>query len=137
MIAVGVPAAGIWAVAVMVLAIAQLPALIVLLPIILYVFSVESTTVAIVFAIWSILVGISDAFLKPVLLGRGVDVPTLVILLGAIGGMITSGLLGLFVGAVVLAIGYKLLLLWLSTGDEPAQQVEPAPPEKPASPGAA
>lgn len=114
MVAVGVPAAGIWTIVVLVLAIAQLPPWIVLVPIIFYVFSVEpSTTVASVFAIWSLIVSFADAFLKPLLLGRGVDVPTLVILLGAIGGMITSGLLGLFVGAVVLSIGYKLLLVWL------------------------
>lgn len=53
--------------------------------------------------IWSLLVGASDSFLKPLLLGRGLDIPMLVILLGAIGGMILSGFIDLFVGAVVLA----------------------------------
>ena len=48
------------------------------------------------------------------LLGRGLDVPMLVILLGAIGGIILSGFLGLFVGAVVLAVSYKLFLAWLN-----------------------
>lgn len=117
MVAVGLPGAGIWAVVILVLAIAQLPPLIVLLPAIIYVFSHESTVVASVFAVWSLVVAFGDAFLKPMLLGRGVDVPTLVILLGAIGGMLTSGLIGLFVGAVVLALGYKLMLLWLSLGE--------------------
>jgi predicted PurR-regulated permease PerM len=51
--------------------------------------------------------------LKPLLLGRGVDAPMMVILLGAIGGLITSGIVGLFIGAVVLAVGYKLFLAWL------------------------
>ncbi len=123
MVAVGVPAAGIWAIAVLIFSIAQLPPWLVLGPIIFYVFSVEpNTTVATIFAVWSVIVSFGDAFLKPLLLGRGVDVPTLVILLGAIGGLITSGLLGLFVGAVVLSIGYKLLLAWLGTGEAPASE---------------
>ena len=114
----GVPAAGLLATVILVLAIAQLPPILVLLPVIFYVFSVESTTVAVIFAIWSILVSMSDAVLKPMLLGRGVDAPMLVILLGAIGGMITSGIVGLFIGAVILALGYKLFQVWLEWGDE-------------------
>jgi len=133
MVAVGVPAAGIWAAVVLVLAIAQLPPLLVLLPVAIYVFSVESTTVATVFAIYSFVVAFGDTFLKPLLLGRGVDVPTLVILLGAIGGMLTSGLVGLFVGAVVLALGYKLMVAWIALGQPedavqaPAQASAPDP----------
>jgi len=114
----GVPAAGLLAIVILVLAIAQLPPILVLLPVIFYVFSVESTTVAVVFMVWSILVSMSDAVLKPIFLGRGVDAPMLVILLGAIGGMITSGIVGLFIGAVILALGYKLFQVWLEWGDE-------------------
>jgi predicted PurR-regulated permease PerM len=55
----------------------------------------------------------SDGFLKPLFLGRGVDIPMLVILLGAIGGLLAFGVLGLFVGAVVLAVSYKLMEAWL------------------------
>jgi len=113
----GVPAAGLLAIVILILAIAQLPPILVLLPVIFYVFSVESTTVAVVFMIWSILVSMSDAVLKPIFLGRGVDAPMLVILLGAIGGMITSGIVGLFIGAVILALGYKLFQVWLEWGD--------------------
>jgi predicted PurR-regulated permease PerM len=57
--------------------------------------------------------------LKPLLLGRGVDVPMPVILLGAIGGMITSGIVGLFIGAVILALGYRLFGVWLNWGATP------------------
>lgn len=117
----GVPAAGLLAIVILVLAIAQLPPILVLLPVIFYVFSVESTTVAVIFTIWSVLVSMSDAVLKPIFLGRGVDAPMLVILLGAIGGMITSGIVGLFIGAVILALGYKLLQVWLEWG-EPADE---------------
>jgi len=110
----GVPAVGLWALIILVLAIAQLPPLVVLAPITFYLFSVESTMVAGVFLIWSLLVSSSDAVLKPMLLGRGVDAPMLVILLGAIGGLLLSGIIGLFLGAVVLTLGYKLFMAWLS-----------------------
>jgi predicted PurR-regulated permease PerM len=79
--------------------------------------------VAVVFMIWSIVVSFSDAVLKPILLGRGVDAPMLVILLGAIGGMIMSGIVGLFVGAVVLALGYKLFQAWLEKADPLAESM--------------
>jgi predicted PurR-regulated permease PerM len=116
-----VPAAGVWALFILILAVAQLPPLLVLLPAIIYVFSTgDSTTTAVVFTIWSVLVSFSDAALKPLLLGRGVEAPMLVILLGAIGGMIHSGIVGLFLGAVILALGYKLLLAWLAEGEEGA-----------------
>lgn len=120
----GVPAAGVWALLVLILAIAQLPPILALLPIAIYVFSVESTTVAVIFLVWSIIVSASDAVLKPMLLGRGLDTPMPVILLGAIGGMITSGIIGLFVGAVVLSVGYKLFLAWLELGDEGASTAD-------------
>ena len=121
---VGVPGAGLWALLVLVLAVVQLPTILILGPIIVYVFATSSTVIAVLFAIWSLLVGMSDAFLKPLLMGRGVDVPMLVIFIGAIGGFISSGIIGLFVGAIVLALGYKLFLLWL---DEKTQaEAEPA-----------
>ncbi|MEE1673487.1 AI-2E family transporter [Agarivorans aestuarii] len=111
--AVGVPGAAVWSVLVLVLAIAQLPPFLVVLPIVIYVFNHESTLVAGVFAVWSILAGFSENVLKPLLLGRGVDVPMLVILLGSLGGMLMSGFVGLFLGAVVLAVSYRLLVAWL------------------------
>jgi predicted PurR-regulated permease PerM len=116
---VGVPGAGLWALLVLILAIVQLPTILVLGPIIVYVFSTSSTVTAVVFAVWSILVGISDTFLKPLLMGRGVDVPILVIFIGAIGGFMTSGIIGLFVGAIILALGYKLYLIWLDQDAQP------------------
>jgi predicted PurR-regulated permease PerM len=117
---VGLPAAGFWALIVLMLAIVQLPPLLVLLPLAIYVFSIESTTVAVIFLVWCLVVSFSDAVLKPLLLGRGVDAPMLAILLGAIGGMILSGIIGLFVGAVVLSLSYKLFRLWIGTADLPS-----------------
>jgi predicted PurR-regulated permease PerM len=130
MLAVGVPAAGILALLVLILAIAQLPPWLILLPVIFYVYSVESTLVATIFAVWSLAVSFADMVLKPLMLGRGVEAPMLVILLGAIGGMIMSGIIGLFVGAVVLALGYKLLEAWVmedvpapADADQPSGEV--------------
>ncbi len=113
-----IPAAGVWAVIVLVLAIAQLPPILILGPIAAYYFTVADTTPAIIFLIFSIFVSASDAFLKPMFLGRGMKLPMLVILLGAIGGMLMSGIIGLFVGAVVLAIGYELMIDWLDQTPE-------------------
>lgn len=118
MAVVGVPAAGILALVVLIVCIAQLPPWLILFPVIFYVFSVESSTVASIFAVWAVIVSFLDMVLKPIFLGRGVEAPMLVILLGAIGGMIMSGIIGLFVGAIVLALGYKLLEAWLVMDQE-------------------
>jgi predicted PurR-regulated permease PerM len=109
----GVPAAGLITLGVLILGIAQLPALIIVAPVIFYVFSTQDTTSATIFTVWVLLAGISDNFLKPMLMGRGVDVPMPVILIGAIGGMLAAGIIGLFLGAVVLAIWYELFVTWL------------------------
>lgn len=113
LVAMGIPGAGIWGAIVLLLAVMQLPPWLVLLPISLWVFSVADTVPATIFFIYSMVVSISDMFLKPLFLGRGVDVPMPVILIGAIGGAIGAGIVGLFVGAVVLAIGYELLVAWI------------------------
>jgi len=122
----GVPGAGLWALLILLLAVVQLPPLLILGPIIVYVFSSSSTITAILFAIWSVLVSISDPFLKSLLLGRGVDVPMLIIFIGAIGGFITSGIIGLFVGAIVFTAGYKLFLRWLNEATEPEPETSKA-----------
>ncbi len=123
MVIVGVPASGLWAVLVLVCAVSQLPPILILGPVAAYVFSVADTTPAVLFLIWAILVSASDGFLKPLLMGRGVDVPMLVILIGALGGMVLSGIIGLFVGAVVLAIMYTLFMAWLDENDEKSENL--------------
>ncbi|MGI9202832.1 MAG: AI-2E family transporter [Woeseiaceae bacterium] len=115
----GVPAAGLLAGVVLILAIIQLPPLIVLGPVAVWYFSVAEPGPAIIFLIYSIIVSVSDAFLKPLFLGRGVEVPMLVILLGAIGGAIAEGIPGLFVGAVILAVGYEIFVAWLAPAADP------------------
>ncbi len=79
-----------------------------MIPVIIYVFSYAGTTAAIIFTVWAILWSAADNFIKPILMGRGVDIPMLVIMLGAIGGMMLGGIIGLFIGAVLLAFSYKI-----------------------------
>ena len=119
MAVMGVPAAGLLAGAVLVVAIVQLPPILVLGPVAVWVFSVADPVPATLFLIYSIVVSFADTILKPMLLGRGVDVPMLVILIGAIGGAISSGIIGLFVGAVILALGYEILSAWVEEGAVP------------------
>ena len=115
---VGVPGAGLWALVVLILAVVQLPTFIILAPIVIYVFYTTGTVPAVLFAIWNLLVGGCDSFLKPLLMGRGVDVPMLVVFIGAIGGFILNGIIGLFLGAIILSLGFKLFELWLNVNAE-------------------
>jgi predicted PurR-regulated permease PerM len=126
----GVPAAGVLAVIVLLLGILQLPAALVSLPAIIYLWwSGDASTVHnIVFTIYLFVAGLADNVLKPLLLGRGVDAPMPIILLGALGGMISGGIIGLFVGAVLLAVGYQVFMAWVAEADEdPVAASEPTP----------
>jgi predicted PurR-regulated permease PerM len=131
MLLVGVPGAGLWAGLILILAIMQLPPILVLGPVIVYVFTSASTVTAVIFLIFALVISASDAFLKPIFLGRGVAVPMPVILIGAIGGMMFSGIVGLFIGAVVLALGYQLATAWIGRDthqeDDGGGETEPAP----------
>jgi predicted PurR-regulated permease PerM len=116
----GVPLAGLLAGVVLVLGIAQVPALIVTLPAIGYIWwsGDYGTGAASAYTVLLVLVGMVDNVLKPLVLGRGVDVPMPVILVGALGGMATAGILGLFVGATLLALGYKIFMGWVHDSPE-------------------
>jgi predicted PurR-regulated permease PerM len=113
----GVPGAGLLTLICLLTGVMQLGVVIVLIPVVIYLFSTAEMTTAVGFLIWAILVVPVDNILKPILLGRGVDVPMSVIFVGAIGGFLSSGIIGLFLGAVVLALGYKLFLTWLKQDD--------------------
>jgi predicted PurR-regulated permease PerM len=114
----GVPGAGVWAFLCIFLAIIQIGIAPVAIPVIIYMFYTASTMTAILLTIWLILVMVSDNFLKPVLLGRGAPVPMLVIFLGSIGGFISMGFIGLFIGAVILSLGFKLFQAWLESDSD-------------------
>ena len=121
--AIGLPGAGLLSILAMALGVVQVPVVLVTLPAIVYAFSTETTTVAIIFTIWSIVAGLSDAALKPMMIGHGLEVPMPVILLGVIGGVMAFGLVGLFIGAVVLAVGYVLFIEWVGRTDAAVEKV--------------
>jgi len=118
-LAMGIPGAGILALICLVLAVVQIDILIILIPLSIYAFSFAGTGAAIMFLIWNIAVGLMNNILKPILLARGVQAPMAVIFIGAIGGLIAHGLVGLFVGAVVLVLAYTLFMLWLDERSTP------------------
>jgi predicted PurR-regulated permease PerM len=109
----GVPAAGLWALIALFLAIIQIGVGPVCIVVVIYMFFQASTVTAVALMVWCILVTLTDNVLKPIMLGRGSTSPMLVIFLGAIGGFLLSGIIGLFVGAVILSLGYNLFMIWL------------------------
>jgi predicted PurR-regulated permease PerM len=111
--AIGLQAAGPLTLVALLLGIMQVPLILLTLPVVGYVLATEPTQPALIFLIWNVIVGLSDNILRPLMLGRGVEVPMPVILMGVLGGMIVDGLVGLFVGPVLLAVSYVLLLEWL------------------------
>lgn len=113
----GIPAAGVLALVVMFIGILQIPALLVSLPAVAYLWLVGdgSTTGNVIFTIYLLVAGMADNVLKPLLLGRGVDVPMLVILIGALGGMVAGGIIGMFIGGVLLAVSYQLFMDWVES----------------------
>jgi predicted PurR-regulated permease PerM len=122
----GVPHAALWTVLCLFLAVLQLPTFIVVAPIVVYMFSHSTTTAAVLFAIWCTLATLSDNVLKPILLARGVETPMIVIFMGAIGGFVSAGFIGLFVGAVILSLGYELFMAWVDGGGESAADADEA-----------
>jgi len=116
----GVPFAGVLAVVVLMFGIAQLPAVIVILPVIVWIWASGDydTGPAVAYTALLAVGGLADNVLKPLMLGRGVDAPMPVILIGALGGMATSGILGMFIGATVLALGYQVFMRWVADNPE-------------------
>jgi predicted PurR-regulated permease PerM len=120
MLVAGVPGAGLWALLCLIMAVIQLGAGPVMIGATIYMWSEAATLPALLFTVWAVGVTLIDNVLKPLWMSRGLDVPIVVILVGTIGGMLATGVVGLFVGAVGLAVGYKLLMAWLQAGVEPA-----------------
>lgn len=110
-----VPAAGVLALITLFIGIVQLPAVILTIPVLIWLWSAGDGSAVFngLMTAYIVVAGLSDGFLKPMLLGRGLDVPMPVVLIGALGGMITQGLIGLFLGAVVLSVGYQLFMAWV------------------------
>jgi predicted PurR-regulated permease PerM len=113
----GIPYAGIWTLLVFVLGVLQLPLFFITVPIIVYMFATKELMPAILWTVLLLIAGLSDNVLKPILLGKGASVPMLVIFIGVIGGFIFSGFIGLFTGAIVMSLGYKLFVAWINSND--------------------
>ncbi len=116
----GVPAAGLLTLVCIVLGVIQVGVVIVLIPVVIYLFSTADTFTAIAFLVYAILIAPLDNVLKPILLGRGVKVPMVVVFIGAIGGFVQYGIVGLFVGAVIFTLGYGLFIAWLGPREDGA-----------------
>jgi predicted PurR-regulated permease PerM len=114
----GVPLAGLWALTGMVLCIVQIGMMPVSIGVVIFIWSTADTTTAILLTIWMLFIGIIDNILKPLMMGLGAPAPMLVVFMGTIGGFIFGGFIGLFTGAIVLTLGYQLLMGWLKSKPE-------------------
>jgi len=121
----GVPNAGVLAFAVLVLGIVQIGSLPILLPVVIWIWTAKDVGAAVLITIILLLVGLSDNLLKPVLMGRGLSTPVLVIFIGVMGGTLAHGIVGLFVGPIILAVAWELLMAW--TREEVSGEAEAAP----------
>lgn len=117
-LAAGVPYAGLWTLIALILCIIQVGPWLVIIPVIIWLFTVESVGMAVFWTVLLIVVMLSDNVMKPIFMGKGAPVPMLVIFLGAIGGFMASGFMGLFLGAIVLSLGYKLFIAYINEDAE-------------------
>jgi len=116
---IGLPAAGLFTLLVLFCAIIQLPVTLAVIPSIALAFSIsDNTTYTIIFAVYIVIVSLLDNFLKPVLLSKGLQTPTIIIFLGALGGVLLHGIIGLFVGTVVMALAHRFYVNWVNSTEE-------------------
>jgi predicted PurR-regulated permease PerM len=116
----GVPFASLLTAIILMLCIAQLGPILVLLPSVAWLFYSDQPGWGTFLLVWSLVAGTMDNFLRPVLIKRGADLPLLLIFAGVIGGLLSIGLIGLFIGPVILAVSYTLLGEWIAQVDQPA-----------------
>ncbi|SET42983.1 AI-2E family transporter YdiK [Thorsellia anophelis] len=118
----GVPAATLLTMIIFILCVAQLGALPILVPAVIWLFLSGQTTLGCILLVWTVIVTTMDAVLRPFLIKMGADLPMLLILGGVIGGLLGFGLIGLFIGPVVLAVSFRLIQAWVSEQDEMTEQ---------------
>jgi len=124
---VGVPNAGVLAFAILVLAIVQIGSLPIMLPVIIWVWSARDVGSAVLITIILVLVGLADNLLKPLLMGRGLSTPVLVIFIGVMGGTLAHGIVGLFIGPIILAVAWELMMAWTRAEVPEESDVAPQP----------
>lgn len=126
----GFASAGLLAFVVMILAILQIGAAIVLIPCIIWIWMTKDFATALFVTVYLVLVGLADNVLKPLLVGRGLTTPMPVIFIGLLGGTLAHGIVGLFIGPIVLAVGWELMMAWIR--DEEAREAVALPEKIPA-----
>jgi predicted PurR-regulated permease PerM len=124
----GIPFAAILTAVMFMLAVAQIGPLLVLAPSVVWLYWSGSTGWGTFLLIWTLVVGTMDNFLRPILIKKGADLPLLLIFSGVVGGLIAFGLIGIFVGPVVLAVAHTLLYAWVN---EETEEVEPPGQQEP------
>jgi len=141
----GIPYAAVLTAIIFIFCIAQLGPILVLVPAVAWLYWSGDAVWGSVLLVWTILVGALDNVLRPILIRRGADLPLLLIFAGVIGGLISFGILGLFIGPMLLAVTYRLLEAWVAEIDQPSDAVAVSPtpvippartPTAPASPAA-
>jgi predicted PurR-regulated permease PerM len=126
----GIPAAGVLTLLCLLLAIIQIGPGLVVIPTLIFAWTTMEPSRALLLTLWMIPAMLVDNFLKPVLMARGLPVPMVVILVGVFGGVVAYGIIGLFVGPVLLGLAYELIRVWI--GEDPVVAVEAIdPPEQP------
>jgi predicted PurR-regulated permease PerM len=116
----GVPFAALFTAIILMLCIAQLGPFLVLLPAVAWLYYAGHPAWGTFLLVWSAVAGTMDNFLRPVLIKRGADLPLLLIFAGVIGGLLSIGMIGLFIGPMILAVSYTLVGDWIEQGEEPA-----------------
>ena len=121
----GVPGAGLLAFAVMILTIIQIGAAIVLLPVLIWIWIDKDFPTAVLLTAFLVIVGLLDNVLKPLVMGRGLTTPALVIFIGVIGGTLAHGIVGLFIGPIILSLAWELTVAWIKAGRAERASLEP------------
>ncbi|WP_234683015.1 AI-2E family transporter [Bradyrhizobium monzae] len=108
-----IPSAGLLAVIVLLLSIVQIGAALVLIPVVIWIWMDKDVAMALPLTLFFVIVGVLDNILKPLVMGRGLTTPTIVILIGVIGGTLAHGIIGLFIGPIILAVAWELAAAWI------------------------
>ena len=130
LVVAGVPAVGILTVVMVVTGMAQLGPMPVLLPAVAWLYWSGDVFWGTALLVWSGFVGVIDNVLRPMFIKRGADLSMMLVFVGVIGGLTAFGVVGLFIGPVVLAVSYRLLEAWMAR-DDPGSPTRRAPSEQP------
>jgi len=130
----GVPAAGLLSFLILLLGIIQIDAAVVAIPVLIWSWLKMDTTTAVLFTMYMVPVTFLNNFLRPFVMAHGLKTPTLVVFIGMIGGLLAHGLIGLFVGPVVLAIAWELLKAWTNRAEQESTVNAVSSPDGPTLP---